>query len=195
MMVNEKKKLRQEAERNIGNMTAEERIVADAHIATQVTHLSYWDDASIVVGYMAMDDEVDVQAVLRAASRAGKTIALPYIHDGRMVMRRASRYPRALESHPLGFLQPLDDEPVIEDLSGAILIVPGRAFDRAGRRVGRGGAYYDRYLSGNTNALAVVGVCYAVQFHPSVPAGPEDRSVQIVVTDSETCFCSRPQKN
>ncbi|MFA7565797.1 MAG: 5-formyltetrahydrofolate cyclo-ligase [Alkalispirochaeta sp.] len=190
--MSDKTKVRRDIQGRLAALTPEERIVADAHIGTQITHLPYWDDAGIVAGYMAMDDEVDLQAVLRVASQAEKRVALPRIEDGEMTLREVVLFPAGLERHPLGFLQPAASAPVINRLSQALVLVPGRAFDRVGHRIGRGGGYYDRFLSNYPDALATIGVCYSVQFRHSVPSDSGDVPVQIVITESETCFCSRP---
>ncbi|MFW5826567.1 MAG: 5-formyltetrahydrofolate cyclo-ligase [Alkalispirochaeta sp.] len=193
----DKQQLRDEATRRIGEIPPEQRIVLDAQIATHVTHTPFWSDSEIVMGYVALDDEVDLQAIFRTAHREGKAIALPRIDAGSDVMefRQVREYPASLERHPLGFLQPSAVAPVVSAPLRSIILVPGRMFDRAGYRIGRGRGYYDRYLSHVPAAAVTVGIGYAVQLVQTVPRDPADVPLQIVVTDSESCFCRRPQEN
>jgi 5-formyltetrahydrofolate cyclo-ligase len=195
--VNDKHQLREEVAQRIRAIAPEQRIILDAQIATHVTHTPFWASAEIVLGYMALDDEVDLQAVFRTAHREGKGIALPRIEEGSETMefRRIDEYPTSLERNPRGFLQPAAEAPVVELSPGALILVPGRLFDRNGYRVGRGGGFYDRYLAEASSGVVTVGIGYAVQLLQAVPHGNSDVPVQIVVTDNESCFCRRPHEN
>lgn len=66
--------------------------------------------------------------------------------------------------------------------SGTLWLVPGVAFDRAGRRLGRGGGHYDRLLAGGRGPR--VGVAYDWQIVPVVPCEPHDVRMHWVVTDA-----------
>lgn len=195
--MNDKQQLRDEATRKIREIPPEQRIVLDAQIATHVTHTPFWSSSEIVMGYVALDDEVDLQAIFRTAHREGKSIALPRIGMGaaRMEFRLVQEYPASLERHPYGFLQPSDAAPVVSVTSKSLILVPGRMFDRAGYRIGRGGGYYDAYLSQIPSTAVTVGIGYAVQLVQTVPRDQSDVPLQIVVTDNESCFCRRPQEN
>jgi len=65
------------------------------------------------------------------------------------------------------------------------MIVPGLAFDAAGRRLGFGGGYYDGVIDdARAGGAAVIGFAYDFQIVDRVPAGPDDRGVDVVVTDA-----------
>ncbi len=195
-----KESIRSEMSAAVTAMSTEERLVADAHVASAVTQLPEWKRAQSVFAYVAMDDEVDLAAIVSAALRSGKQIALPRIDDARH-MRFCSVAPgeratwsdvlATLERHALGFLQPGPDSAPVEPQAGDLVLVPARAFDRRGYRVGRGGGYYDRFLATLAPAVFTVGISYTLQMMHKVPAGDDDMSVQIIVTDSETSFCRR----
>jgi 5-formyltetrahydrofolate cyclo-ligase len=80
-------------------MPPEDRIVLDAQIVTHITHMPFWSEARTVVGYAAIDDEVDLEALLRLAVREGKDILLPRIEEGSRDMRflLVEDYPASLE--------------------------------------------------------------------------------------------------
>jgi 5-formyltetrahydrofolate cyclo-ligase len=191
--VTEKRELRADATQRILEMPPEDRIVLDAQIVTHITHMPFWSEARTIVGYAAIDDEVDLEALLRLAVREGKRILLPRIEAGSREMRflLVDDYPASLERHGYGFLQPPRDAVEVRPDSATMILVPGRVFDREGYRVGRGGGFYDRYLSGVSEEALTIGVGYTGQLVRSVPLGPGDVPVQLVVTDSETCFCRR----
>jgi 5-formyltetrahydrofolate cyclo-ligase len=70
------------------------------------------------------------------------------------------------------------------------VVVPGLAFDLAGNRLGFGKGYYDRFLSGV--AATKAAVLYDCQIVESVPAGPRDVPVDLLVTQRATRKVTRP---
>lgn len=79
-----------------------------------------------------------------------------------------------------------------------VLFLPGVAFDRRGRRLGRGGGYYDKFL---TRCLEradkrgwepplLVALAFKEMLAEKVPAGENDRSVDAVATADEIIACS-----
>lgn len=73
-------------------------------------------------------------------------------------------------------------------MAGPIIWVPGLAFDRAGRRLGQGGGFYDRYLVRQTvhNALRI-GLChdYALVEDAKLPTEATDQRVHWLVTPTQ----------
>lgn len=69
--------------------------------------------------------------------------------------------------------------PFVPDL----VLVPGLAFARDNRRLGRGGGFYDRLLSGRAASAFKLGVCYRMQLRDSIPAEPHDAFVDAVITN------------
>ena len=57
------------------------------------------------------------------------------------------------------------------------------AFDRAGRRLGRGGGYYDRYLAEKDEAI-LIGVAHGCQEVAHASANAWDIGMDGVVTES-----------
>ena len=64
-----------------------------------------------------------------------------------------------------------------------VILVPGVAFTRAGRRLGRGGGYYDRLLAALPAKAVRLGVCFEVQIVEELPSEPHDMRVDAVVTE------------
>lgn len=62
-----------------------------------------------------------------------------------------------------------------------VVIVPGIAYDRNGRRVGRGKGFYDRLLA-ETKALKI-GIGYDFQFFDEIESESHDVDMDIIVTE------------
>ena len=66
-----------------------------------------------------------------------------------------------------------------------LVLVPGLAFDKCGRRLGQGGGSYDRYLARLNSNTIVLGVCFDEQIVEKVPVDINDIPVGYVVTPTQ----------
>lgn len=89
-----------------------------------------------------------------------------------------------LEPGPFGTSHPPESSPVRRP---HILIVPLAAFDRAGNRIGYGGGYYDRTLEllRSEGPAIAIGLAFASQELPSIPAETFDQPLDLMVTCRE----------
>ena len=81
-----------------------------------------------------------------------------------------------------------------------VVVVPGVAFGEDGRRLGRGGGYYDAFLTRYAAEAArvgappplVVALAYGCQVYPAgaVPVDAHDKLVDIIVTETRTIACT-----
>ncbi len=67
----------------------------------------------------------------------------------------------------------------------SLIIVPWRAFTIDGKRIGRGGGFYDKLLANNP-ILESIGVCFACQIFPDIPQDSWDQGVDEVVFAENT---------
>jgi 5-formyltetrahydrofolate cyclo-ligase len=72
-----------------------------------------------------------------------------------------------------------------------VVLVPGLAFTKDGRRLGRGGGFYDRYLASLSSRTLKIGVCFALQLVETLPLEPHDQRLNAVATE-EGVFASAP---
>ena len=70
-----------------------------------------------------------------------------------------------------------------------LVVVPAVAYDRRGKRLGRGKGFYDRFLS-HTKATKV-GIGYEFQLVDEVPSEPHDVSMDIIVTQNTTIIVTK----
>jgi 5-formyltetrahydrofolate cyclo-ligase len=139
-----------------------------------------------VAGYWPMGTEIDLRPLLLALHARGQPLCLP-VTPGRGRPLRFRRWVpgAALARGPMGTREPATGEEVTPDW----LFVPLLAFDRAGRRLGYGGGYYDRTLAALPGATAL-GVAYAAQEMQEVPAGPADIRLDRVATEQGVVDCA-----
>jgi 5-formyltetrahydrofolate cyclo-ligase len=66
-----------------------------------------------------------------------------------------------------------------------LIVTPGRGFDRAGRRMGRGGAFYDRFFAQAQVKAMRCGLAFAEQVVECVPTASWDEPIDLLVTDEQ----------
>ncbi|MCH4083769.1 MAG: 5-formyltetrahydrofolate cyclo-ligase [Olsenella sp.] len=168
---------------------AEARAAADAAIASRVTSLAEYADASAVLTYLSIWDEVETRGIIRDAWSRGKGVALPRCVPHTRLMRwyRVESLD-GLERSKFGVLEPVADPATELDPNAApnaLAIVPGLTFDARGYRLGYGGGFYDTFLAGFGGAS--VGICREAQLSAAgeLALDAHDLPVQVVVTEAQ----------
>jgi 5-formyltetrahydrofolate cyclo-ligase len=139
---------------------------------------------AVVAGFWPVGPEIDIRPLLAALHARGHAVALPETPPrGNPLIFRRWHPGMALVRERFGTLRPTG-EVVRPDW----LLVPLLAFDRAGRRLGYGGGYYDRTLPGLPGAHTV-GCGYACQELDAVPAGEYDARLDAVATERGVTTC------
>ncbi|MDE2516580.1 MAG: 5-formyltetrahydrofolate cyclo-ligase, partial [Rhodospirillales bacterium] len=139
---------------------------------------------AVVGGFWPMGTEIDIRPLLRALAARGHALVLPATPPrGQPLTFHRWAPGEALIAEPFGTSRPAGAEQ-----SPDFLLVPLLAFDRAGRRLGYGGGYYDRTLA-RLPGIATLGCAFAAQELAQVPAGPYDARLQAVATERGIIRC------
>ena len=141
---------------------------------------------AVVAGFWPMGEEIDIRPLLWALHGRGHAVLLPETPKrGNPLIFRHWRPGIAMIPERFGTMRP-DGEVGRPDW----LLVPLLAFDRAGRRLGYGGGYYDGTLPGLPGAFTL-GCAYAAQEMDEVPAGERDVRLDAVATERGVIVCGR----
>src|SRR5699024_1572245 len=108
--------------------------------------------------YNSMRDEVSTQSFIDRW-KTEKEFFLPVVESDQIVLRKLTDQVQFVKSK-IGVYEPIGDNFIDYDKLD-IVIVPGVTFDRKCNRIGRGRAYYDRFLP-KTKATKI-GVCFEFQ--------------------------------
>lgn len=133
----------------------------------------------------AKDNEVDTRIVIDWLLAEGREVACPAAAPRHTMAWRQIESLDDLAPGRFGIPEPDAGRcPAIAPGPSTVVLVPGIAFSRNGHRIGYGGGYFDRFLVGFPGTS--IGLAYDFQIVNTVPTGPHDIAVNIVVTESAT---------
>lgn len=165
-------------------MPAQERQTAAATIAARALPVEV-TPGMIVAGFSAMKTEINPVPLMKKFVEAGAQLALPCIAGrGHPLIMRAWSFGGEFKAGQWGIREPLPDAP---EVAPDILIVPLACFDRAGHRIGYGAGYYDMTIHAlrAKKKITAIGIAFAAQEIPSVPATERDERLDFVLTEKE----------
>jgi 5-formyltetrahydrofolate cyclo-ligase len=147
----------------------------------------YYQRARTVALYAPIRGEVPTRDILTAALADGKRVCYPLSHvHGRILSFRAVTSESELEPGRLGVREPNSASELIPVERIDLFVVPGLGFTRDGKRLGRGGGYYDATLKAAAETSRRVGLAFTDQIVDELPTNGEDVPMDLVVSESDT---------
>ena len=183
-----------------GGLDPIERAAAERAIRATLERLGLFRRGAHVALYLPMRGEVDVRPCLAVARRRGTRLYVP-----RIVSRRRCRMLFAPwttdgvhRNNAFGIAEPCTAAGARPVIGLDAVVLPLVGFDAAGNRLGMGAGYYDRALRRRLERDTqwrrprLVGVAYACQQVPAIPASPWDVPLDLVVTERGVIVPARP---
>jgi len=194
MKKDEKQPVRKKAQIVLNSLGRRSREAAAAAARTNLTAAPYWEEAESVLAYLAFGSELDADPVIQAALDEGKQVFVPKVKGSLMSFHRVKSLKTPFEKGVFGIREPLQTAEVWKLSSSpepTLILVPGLAFDMKGARLGRGGGYYDRFLSGirqkslstGKQAPLCIGFAYKELITEDVPVEKYDQRIDGLITD------------
>lgn len=154
--------------------------------AKKIIDLQDYKDADTILCYASCKGEADTWMLIEKALEAGKRVALPRVtglHE--MHFYRIASLEDLAPGY-YGIPEPAAD--CQEEVFEGFLIVPGTAFDRQMHRMGYGGGFYDAWLECYGSRVTACGLAYDFQLLDEIPFEEHDRTMDIVITPTDTLF-------
>ncbi len=187
-----KQAARSEAKRRISALSDEERHDLSLEACRRVDEVGPFRRASVVMLYMPLPSELDVTALALRCFQLGKSVCVPRVEweQKRMVAVEIHRWDDRGMRTEHGVREPIEGAPVAaRDID--VVFCPAMAFDVAGRRLGRGGGFYDRFLGQQELKATAVGIGFDVQVFDELPVLAHDAPLHAVVTDQRIIEAER----
>lgn len=150
---------------------------ASANLAEQLWAHPLYRRAKTVYAYLSYRQEVRTEQIIRRAMSDGKQVAAPKVFGDELRFFLLDADSR-IEIGYRGIPEPAGGVPA--DDPNALVLTPGLAFDRAGRRMGYGGGFYDRFLAAQPHPT--IALCFDFQLLENLPIEAHDRPVDAVLS-------------
>ena len=174
----DKKELRRQIREQKRAMTEEQIVAASARLGELFLNCQQYKDAQTIYGYLPYNQEVRTVPMLEQAMKDGKRVAVPKCYGEEMrfiYMDDLSKVEKGYANIP----EPIADDPVADDKT-ALVLMPGMAFTRDGKRMGYGGGFYDKFLAAEPQH-PTVALCYDFQMVEDLPTEDYDIPVDCVL--------------
>lgn len=184
----EKIKIREKYKKLRRDIEGERKVEFDSKICERFLNCVSYRYCDTVLMYSPVRDEINVDAIARAALKDGKRVAYPRCIPGTNKMNfYFVNSLDELQKGTFGIPEPPETNEKYnkKDANTAICLVPAVVYDKSGYRLGYGKGYYDRYL-GNFNG-SVIGVIYKKLITDSLPRGKFDVRANALVTEEGVC--------
>ncbi|HEX6485523.1 MAG TPA: 5-formyltetrahydrofolate cyclo-ligase [Nocardioidaceae bacterium] len=154
-------------------------------IAAHLLHAPEVRRAATVAIYISLSNEPGTGPLVEQLHELGRRLILPALLPDNDLDWAVYQGPQSLVPASRGLLEPLGPRLGPEAVATAdVVLCPGLAVDRRGRRLGRGGGSYDRALARVPVGTFVCTLLYDGELLDHVPAEDHDRPVTAVVTPS-----------
>ena len=134
--------------------------------------------------FLSLPTEVDTTPVALRAWQERKRVLAPKVswNQRRMLPVEIRSLTDDVAETNMGIREPAAGQPFpIAHID--LVIVPGIGFDEFGNRLGRGRGFYDRFLAHPEFEGVSCALALELQVTTTVPVGPLDRAVDMLVTD------------
>lgn len=167
------------------------RLENSRSIVKKVLDSELYKRAEIILSYSSIRSEVETDLLNRTVLEHGKQLYLPktdflkkqmYFYPVKDLSLLREGYQGILEPEETAFPDHMFFEEKEYSREQVLMIMPGAGFDENGNRMGYGGGYYDRYLSGYGERLTSLFIAFYEQKTFLIPAEPFDRKPDHIMT-------------
>ncbi|MCH5585407.1 5-formyltetrahydrofolate cyclo-ligase [Shimazuella sp. AN120528] len=164
-------------------MSSPDRIQASRKICEKIKQLPIYQEATSILAYFAVRNEVSLYPLFEDAWRSGKRVSLPSMEQDKIVPRLFTT-PSALETGDFHIMEPDKSCEKIDITKLDLVLVPGVAFDRKGYRLGFGKGHYDRFFEKLPDVYKC-GIAYDEQIVETIYPEVHDIPMDFVLTPNK----------
>ncbi len=181
-----KKSLRKEMKAALAALSQAEAAARSTRACENLAALPEFAQAEAIMLYVPIPGELDCLPAVRMAWERGKNVLVPRVSPSRAGVMHAIRIEGEADLQPgsYGIREPREGKPW-EIGSIDLIVVPALAMDRTGHRLGRGGGFYDRFLTQRASRSVACGIGFSLQVVDELPREAHDEPLDLVTTDTE----------
>lgn len=177
----EKKEIRKRMRVLRENMTREDMFSKSSLIFEQLITVPEYKKAEKIFTYVSMNNEVDTIMLIDYSLSMDKRVFVPKVFGKDMFFYEISDISELSPGY-CGIYEPDTDGKEPDYSKAGFMCMPGVAFDKEYNRIGYGGGFYDRYLSGE-NKFYKAALAYEFQFVEHIWTEHVDVKPDMIVTE------------
>ena len=154
---------------------------ADAAIAAHLLAMPEYQEAGTIFCFVSTSREIDTHSILYHALQHGKTVCVPLCTAPGIMELRQITSMEQLSPGAYGILEPPAGSPLVPVDAIDFAILPCLCCNHLGHRLGKGGGYYDRFLSHYRGGTVLL--CREQLIREEIPLEPHDYPVPWVLTE------------
>ncbi len=184
-----KSQLRRELQSCLLDIGGKERTEKSRRACQNLVSTPEFQNASSIMIYLSLPHEVDTSEAILQAWQSGKTVAVPKIswQQRHMIPVKINTLETGFSVGTSGLRNPVMGVPIpFEEID--LVVAPALGFDKQGNRLGRGGAYYDRFFANEKLKATRCGLAFSEQLVEAIPTTDSDEPVYLLVTDKEVIY-------
>lgn len=177
----EKKALRATMRRLSAALSPRYCETADRAIAAHLIAMPEFQAAETVFCFVSTAREIDTFPILRNILESGKRLCVPLCMEHGIMETRLVTDLAELRPGAYGILEPAAGSPLVRIDEIDFAVLPCVTCNHGGQRLGRGGGYYDRFLSHYRGGTVLL--CREKLIREEIPVEPHDYPVPWVLTE------------
>lgn len=175
-----KKEMRRMIRARIGALDADSLEVMSGAICLRLAALVREREFRRMAVFAARPGEVDLLPLLDLMPE--REWYFPLVHEERRLSFHRVRHSGEFVTGCWSIREPGPGCPELDAGRMDLIVLPGAAFTRDGKRLGYGGGFYDTLLAGPAAGIPLAGVCFPCQLLDDLPTEPHDQRVDMVIT-------------
>lgn len=180
----DKKTVRREINQFFNRISHKDLAKCSLDTSKILMHHKIWKESDIILAFLTFGKEFETDHLIKEALQSGKKVAVPRIYGKEMKFHYISSLDDEFEINRWMIREPLSEVDFWTPADGdALMLTPGLAFNSKGGRLGRGGGFYDRFLSTRGKNLFTVALCFEKQIREDFPVEPRDYTIDSVCSN------------
>ena len=177
----EKENLRKSLKRKLRSLSNQQKKGASNLISEKL--IETVAENSSVLCYSPLQSEPNIWPAITYWLNSNFRVCLPKV-EGQSIESYIIKGTENLTRSSLSILEPDPSKHAsISAMEIDFIIVPGIGFSPEGKRIGRGGGYYDRFLGTVSEPTLKVGVAFNSQITADIPTQKHDIPVDLLITN------------
>ena len=185
----DKKQWRQKLRASLQEIDERLRVQKSSQACRRLVSTQQFQNSAVIMMYLSLPQEADTSEAILYAWQQGKTVAVPKVfwEDRHMIPVQINSLESDFSTEVSGLRNPVKGVPVpFSDID--LVVTPALGFDKKGNRLGRGGAYYDRFFANEQLCAQRCGFGFSEQVVESLPVTGTDKPMDFLVTDEKILY-------